>query len=238
MKTKRTARVGLFLLFVFLLFLSSCTLINLAIPQENKPGEEAEAVDPPTAGEPAGSSDSVDESDGELLGCFDVEGLTLSVDHTLTITEAETNLTHILQHGGIALLISTDTEQGDTAITTASPQTLPYEYMGVVGPCVVEAQGKMIMSAEGYCEEGIVYLTITEDWQAASGTMTCDDEVMSFPIAGYTAVHSGEFGKGEEFLITSDQAGYTVMREFQGGEGYHSWTLAFDIGVVPLAPED
>lgn len=238
MKTKRVARFGLFLLFVFLLFLSSCTLINLAIPQENKPGEESGVVDLPTAGEPSGSSDSAEESDEELLGCFDVQGLTLAVDHTLTITEAETNLTHILQHGGIGLLVSTDTEQGDTAITTAAPQNLDYEYMGVVGPCVVDAQGKVILSAEGYCEDGIVYLTITEDWQAASGTMTCDDEVVSFPIAGYTAVHSGEFGKGEEFLITSDPVGYTVMREFQGGEGYHSWTLAFDIGLVPLVPED
>lgn len=66
--------------------------------------------------------------------------------------------------------------------------------------------------------------------------MTCDDTTMPFPIAGYTALHSGETGNGEEFLITMDQAGYTVLREFLGGEGYHSWTLAYDIPLVPLSP--
>ena len=237
MKTKWATRAGFGLLFVLLLSLSSCTLINLALQQDNNIGEDSGTIDQPVGDDQPASSDTTIDSDGELLGCFDVEGLTLSVDHTLTITEAETNLTHILQHGGIGLLVSTDTSQGDTAITTAAPQTLPYEYMGVVGPCVVDAEGEVVLSAEGYCEDGIVYLTITEDWQAASGTMTCDDDVMSFPIAGYKAVHSGEFGKGEEFLITSDPAGYTVLREFQGGDGYHSWTLAFDIGLVPLAPE-
>ena len=174
---------------------------------------------------------------GEIVGCFDVKAYTLSVDHTLTITETDTSLTHILQHGGIALLTSFETEKGDCSITTAAPQTLTYEYMGVVGPCAVEAEGSMILTAEGYCEDGIVYLTITEDWQKTSGVMTCDDTAVPFPIAGYTAVHSGEYGNGEEFLITTDQAGYTVMRPFQGGEGYHSWTLAYDIGLEPLTPE-
>jgi hypothetical protein len=110
--------------------------------------------------------------------------------------------------------------------------------MGVVGSCSVDAEGEVILSAEGYCDEGVVYLTITEDWQPTQGTMVCDDTNIAFPIAGYKAVHSGEDGLGEEFLITDDSAGYTVMREFEGGEGYHSWTLAFDIGLVPLVPEE
>lgn len=237
MKANTMAQIGLVLVSILLLFNSSCSLIQSSSQQENESVEDSGAEEQP-AGNEQPASVAAEEDEGELLGCFDVQGLTLSVDHTLTVNEAETSLTHILNHGGIGLLVSTDTEQGDTAITTAAPQTLTYEYMGVVGPCEVEAEGETILSAQGYCEEGIIYLTITEDWQATSGTMTCDGEVVNFPIPAYSAVHSGEFGKGEEFLITSDQAGFTIMRPFLGGEGYHSWTLAYDIGLVPLVPED
>ncbi|MEE4194035.1 MAG: hypothetical protein V2J07_02440 [Anaerolineae bacterium] len=231
MKANWVARIGLKFLFGILLLLSSCNLMPLTSSQED--GTEADG----TVDQPMDEEEPVDESpDGEALSCFDVKALTLSVDHTLTITETETNLTHILQHGGIGLVVSNETDKGDCAISTASPQTLTYEYMGNVGTCSVEAEGNVILSAEGYCEDGIVYLNITEDWQETSGTMTCDDTVMPFPIAGYTAEHRGEFGNGEEFLIVADQAGYTIMRPFQGGDGYHSWTLAYDIELVPLTP--
>jgi len=43
---------------------------------------------------------------------------------------------------------------------------------------------------------------------------------------------------GEEFLITDDAAGHTLMKPFLGGEGYHSWTLQMDISLVPLVPEE
>lgn len=232
MNRQQVTRSGFILFSIVLLISSSCALIPQSLQQENESG----SLDVPSGGDQPAPVDDTDE--GRLLGCFDVEGYTLSVDHTLTVTESETSLTHILQHGGIALLSSTDTDQGDTSITTAAPMTIPYEYMGVVGPCSVDAVGEVIFSAEGYCEEGIVYLTITEDWQPTQGTMACDDANVAFPIAGYTAVHSGANGLGEEFLISDDTAGFTVMREFLGGEGYHSWTLAFDIGLEPLAPED
>ena len=211
-----------------ILALSSCTFIELVLPREPDAGNVV----------PSGGDGQPDDSDNALVGCLDVKAYTLSVDHTLTISEPETELTHILQHGSIGLLISTETDKGDCAITTAAPQTIPYEYMGVVGTCSVDAQGEVILSASGYCEDGIVYLVITEDWQATSGTMTCDDTVVPFPIAAYSAVHSGETGNGEEFLITAEQNGYTVMREFLEGDGYHSWTLAYDVELVPLAPDD
>lgn len=234
MTTQQIARLGLVLFSILLLISSSCALIPIASQQENDSG----TIDQPSGGEPEPPAAAENSEEGALLGCFDVRAYTLSVDHTLTITETETSLTHILHHGGIALQTSQDTDKGDCSITTAAPMTISYEYMGVVGPCSVDAEGEVIFSAVGYCEDGIVYLTITEDWQPTSGTMVCDDTPVNFPIAGYTAVHSGQSGLGEEFLITEDVAGFTVMREFQGGEGYHSWTLAYDIELAPLTPED
>jgi len=50
--------------------------------------------------------------------------------------------------------------------------------------------------------------------------------------------HSGASGLGEEFLITDDSNGHTVMSEFLGGEGYHSWTLAMDVSLIPLVDGD
>ena len=94
----------------------------------------------------------------------------------------------------------------------------------------------MVVSAEGYCDAGIVYLNITEDWSPAEGTMTCDGGGVPFSAPGSAFTHSGASGLGEEFLITDDSNGHTVMREFQGGEGYHSWTLSWDVSDVSLAP--
>lgn len=189
---------------------------------------------------PSGDSQSAgaEEGTGEILTCFNASNYILSFDHTLTVNEQETSLTHILKQGGVALMSEEDSGAHDTTLQTALPQTLDFEYMGVVGPCAVDAAGKVTVSAEGYCEDGIVYLNITESWGNTEGTMTCDDEVMPFSVPGYSFTHTGEGGGGEEFLITDDSSGYTLMKPFLGGEGYHSWTLQMDVDLVPLVPEE
>jgi hypothetical protein len=126
---------------------------------------------------------------------------------------------------------------GDYTLSTIAPQTLGYEVMGTVGECSLEATGSMLFSAQGYCQDGIVYLSITEDWQPAGGTMTCEDTQIPFEAPGFKAIHNGPYNNGEEFLLTNDPQGYTVMREFLGGSGYHTWTLTSDIGTVPLLPD-
>ena len=84
-----------------------------------------------------------------------------------------------------------------------------------------------------------MYLNIKEDWQETEGTMTCEDAIVPFSVPGQSFIHSGASGLGEEFLVTNDTVGHTVMREFLGGEGYHSWTLkAVEIENVPLIDED
>jgi hypothetical protein len=92
----------------------------------------------------------------------------------------------------------------------------------------------VIVSAEGYCDAGVVYLNIMEDWSKTEGSMTCDEAVVPFSAPGSAFTHSGASGLGEEFLITKDTSGHTVMREFLGGEGYHSWTLTTGVSSVPL----
>ena len=201
----------------------------------------ADAV--PSGAEEAGDSEGdnaedASEDTGEVLTCGHASNYILSFDHTLTVNAEGTSLTHILKQGSIALISELDAVVHDTLLTTALPQTLDFEYMGVLGPCSVDAAGQVTMSAEGYCEDGIVYLTITEDWGSTEGSMTCDGAPVPFSAPGYTATNAGASGMGEEFLITDDAAGHTLMKPFLGGEGYHSWTLQMDIGLVPLVPEE
>jgi len=51
--------------------------------------------------------------------------------------------------------------------------------------------------------------------------------------------HSGQDGAGEIFYLVEDAGGYSSMRPFLEGEGYHTWTLyTEDVPLEPLAPED
>jgi len=221
------------LLLVILVLNSACTALNLVNPPSDAgspPDDPADPVDPPA--DPPAAGDS--EDTGEVLTCFHTNNYVLGFDHTLTVNEEGTSLTHILKHGGIALLSEFLSGGHDAILTTISPQTLNFEYMGVLGPCSVDAGGTVVVSAEGYCDAGIVYLNITEDWSKTEGTMTCDGAGVPFSAPGAASTHSGASGLGEEFLITDDSNGHTVMREFQGGEGYHTWTLSWDVSLVPL----
>ena len=234
MKFNRSLKQCGFLLLITLL--TACSLLNAAPPTENQ-DDSTEQLEPPTQNQVDPASQDEFSDDGEILTCFHANNFVLNFDHTLTVNEGGASLTHILKQGGVALINDKESEAADSFITTVAPQTLDFEYIGVVGDCSVDAGGTVIVSAEGYCNDGIVYLTITEEWQGTTGSMTCDDTVMPFSAPGYTATHSGASGMGEEFLITDDPNGYTVMREFLGGDGYHSWTLLMDIDLTPLVPE-
>jgi len=49
--------------------------------------------------------------------------------------------------------------------------------------------------------------------------------------------HSGVDGEGEIFYLVEGSEGYSSMRPFAEGEGYHTWTLyTQDIPLVPLVP--
>ena len=186
------------------------------------------------------SSNEADESsyDGSSLGCFDVESLTLLADATLTTNQEGTSITHILRQGGVALTSDKSSKEYDYTLSTDYPQTLAFEVIGVAGPCEINASGTMKLSATGYCDQGMVYLAITEDWGETNGTASCGDVTNPFTLPGHTELHTGQYGMGEEFLIVNSPEGYTVLKEFIEGEGYHSWTLVMDFAPVPLVPDD
>jgi len=176
-----------------------------------------------------------------FLACPSVgESLTLGLDHTLTIEMPEVNLTHILHEGFLLLSAVSIDSNGETILSSAGSVTLPYEMMGTMAECTVEMSGTMFTSASGFCVDGVVYLTILEEWQSASGQMVCDGEMMAFQSPGPgTFAHEGADGNGEVFYLVSEPEGYTIMREFGQGSGYHSWTLyASQIESVPLVPAE
>jgi hypothetical protein len=147
-------------------------------------------------------------------------------------------MTHILHSGMLGLIAQSVNDQGEVIIASAASVTIPYEMIGVMKDCSMEMAGTMVASAAGNCVDGTVYLTITEDWQSASGTMTCPDGQMPFMVpASGPRVHQGADGAGEVFYLMEGSQGYTSDRPFLEGEGYHSWTLyTTQIDSVPLTP--
>ncbi len=178
-------------------------------------------------------------SSDEYLACPQPgEQLTLGFDHTLTMNYEGTSITHILHSGMLGLSCAICNDQGEVLIASAAAATIPYEMHGVMEDCSMEMEGTMMASAAGTCIDGTVYLTITEDWQSASGTMTCPDGQMPFMIpAPGPRVHEGADGAGEVFYLVAGSQGYTTNRPFLEGDGYHSWTLfTTQVDAVPLNP--
>ena len=233
-------------LAVILTLGTACSALSLVNPPPADQADDSGSASDDDAGNGSdeGSTNSSDEDqdagdEGELLTCFHVTNYTLTFDHTLTVNEEGASLTHILRQGSIALQAEEDPGKYDTLISTVATMPLSFEYLGVLGPCSVEAGGTVTVSAEGFCDAGVVYLNITENWSKTEGTMTCDDVPVPFSAPGQSNTHTGASGMGEEFLVTNDSSGHTLMREFLGGEGYHSWTLMADeFGVVPLIDPD
>jgi len=149
----------------------------------------------------------------------------------MRITHDEAQITHTLADGVLNLALRG--EGASSSIEGVGAAPIPYTMSGTMGPCSLEGGGEMIPSAYGFCENGVVYLIITEDWGAYQGKLTCPDAIipMDFPPMG-VMTHSGADGRGEVFYLdrgfSSEGAGYTTMRPFQAGEGEHIWTLFYD----------
>ncbi|MBN2047042.1 MAG: hypothetical protein JW750_04280 [Anaerolineaceae bacterium] len=243
MKSRHINRWLGFVILVLLLGISPACSARQSLPESSEEEEQDVPVEDESEGISKESEESaaVDENtDGEILMCpMPGEENYLYFDHTLTMNYGEASLTHMLHSGMMVLTVSAAGAQGEAAFSSLDGDGIPYTMEGVMGDCSVELAGEMFPSAQGYCEEGIVYLTIIEDWGAANGTMTCPDGAVPFTIpAGGPQTHAGASGGGEEFLLLSGEEGHTVMRPFLGGEGYHSWTLYPAIELVPLVPEE
>ena len=98
-------------------------------------------------------------------------------------------------------------------------------------------------SAHGTCEAGVVNLFIEENWMALNGEMTCIDPDGDVAILPFNVPpmglqkHSGENGEGEIFYLVEGSDGYSTMRPFLEGDGYHTWTLyTEDVPLATLVP--
>jgi len=229
---------------------TGCAVLDLVLPsndaeapvpeEQSEPAEEKDVPDTPE-GEEVVEDSAPEPAEGEpqFFNCPQAgEQMTLGFDHTLTMNYGSASMTHVLKSGTLTLVAQTVNDQGQMEIASAGTTTLPTEMFGVMDECSMEMEGTMIASATGTCVDGTVYLTITEDWQGLSGTMTCPDGQMPFTIpAAGPRVHTGADGAGEVFYLVSGSGGYTTQRPFLEGDGYHSWTLyTTQVDLVPLVP--
>lgn len=246
----KVTRYFLSILLICSFLLTACQSPAAPVP-ENESEEQVEIPAPPEEPEPEEepqvetSVDTQDEIQAEVgdemafLTCpTSGESLILGFDHAITIEQPDVNLTHILKEGFLTLSAGEADADGVVNLSSVGNPTLEYEMMGVMGPCSVAMAGEMQVSASGTCTDGVVYLRIVETWQSATGSMTCDDDVIPFNTPGPGSfVHEGPDGGGEIFYLVDSSEGYTVMRPFGEGSGYHSWTLyASQIELVPLVP--
>jgi hypothetical protein len=154
----------------------------------------------------------------------------LKFSANITIEHEGAVIEHSLHDGILNLMVGAD----GWSIEKAEGTSIVYEMNGSMPKCVLEGEGTMTPSASGYCENGVVYLTIVEDWGPYNGTMTCEDAIipLNIPSMG-TMTHSGADGQGEVFPLekgfSGEGAGYTSIRPFAGpGTGEHVWTLFYD----------
>jgi hypothetical protein len=238
-------RVLVVLSLVFVMALSACNLPTKSSADvgetENEPSDstvedDVKPIEENIANE--AEPENVDETQGEYLACpVEGETLTLAFDHALTTEMPDVNLTHILQHKMLLLNATGENEDSVMEISSGQPIEMTYEMMGTMSECSVAMEGSMLASAYGTCVDGVVYLNIIESWQPANGEMICDDDLIPFQAPGAEYEHTGENGMGEVFYLTSEVNGYSSMRPFLAGSGYHTWTLySQGIEVVPLSP--
>jgi hypothetical protein len=87
--------MGILVMLSFLI--AACSLTSFSSQRESIPVTGAESA--PNSQEEI--SEPQLEQDEILVSCFDVNALTLQADHTLTVDELDTHLTHMLKHGGL-----------------------------------------------------------------------------------------------------------------------------------------
>jgi hypothetical protein len=247
--------------------LALCLLASLACgplaggspPTATTPPSPTPAVEPtssptaPAGGEPtpsptptissvvATSSPAGIDLEGMDLATCPPPGSTmlLKFSANISVEYGEAKIEHVLQDGLLNLLVSGS--EGTSRIESAEGSPIPYQMTGSMRECVFNGEGEMVPSASGYCQDGVVYLTILENWGPYEGQMTCEDQVVPFNIPAMGVMrHTGADGQGEAFPLdkgfSSEGAGYTSIRPFAAGSGQHVWTLFYDV-TGPVAPQ-
>ena len=184
----------------------------------------------------------VEVADMDLLACPGPgSSMLLKFSANIIIDAEGVHLEHTLDDGVLNLNVSAGSDASQVALSGVEKPSIPYQMNGAMGDCTLTGEGQMSPSASGICQDGVVYLTIVEDWGPYQGTMTCPKATipLSIPAMGQMT-HSGADGKGEVFYLdrafAGEGAGFTSIRPFQGpGSGDHIWTLFYDY-TGPVAP--
>ena len=241
----------------YIALLALCVLASLACgPLAGRPASTPTPSPSPTAlpvVEPAPSPTPTSSSivAPSLPDGIDVQGMDLAscpppgstmllkFSANIVVEYGEARIDHVLQDGTLGLLVTGN--EGAARIESAESSPIPYEMTGLMGDCTFSGKGEMVPSGSGYCQDGIVYLTILENWGPYEGQMTCEDAVVPLNIPAMGVMrHTGADGQGEVFPLdkgfSSEGAGYTSIRPFQAGSGEHIWTLFYD-STGPVTPQ-
>ncbi len=218
-------------------------LVGGATPTTTTPPSPtpAPAIEPTPTIAPIGATtpEGVDLEGMDLAACPPAGStMLLKFSANITVEYGEAKIDHVLQDGTLGLLVTGS--ESASRIESAESLPIPYQMTGSMRECVFDGEGEMVPSASGYCQDGVVYLTILENWGPYEGQMTCEDTVVPFNIPAMGVMrHTGADGQGEAFPLdknfSSEGAGYTSIRPFAAGSGQHVWTLFYD-ATGPVAP--
>lgn len=232
---------------VFMLVLAACVPPPAVQPPRPQADEQPELPDPPANEPPDSSTDSeMAVPEGMELGdCPSTTAiLFLKFSADIRIVQGDVVFEHNLQDG----VLSLNVPEGNPSTATLVGQggvDIPVKISGKMGDCTLQGSSSMSPSASGSCQNGIVYLTIQENWKPGQGTLTCpdDDEPAPFQIPAVGQMtHSGPGGRGEVFYMdmnySTTSVGSMVEKPFQGGQGVHTWTLLWDYTFIPTFPPE
>lgn len=221
--------------------LAACNLPGGAPPAQ--PAEvdgESDGADEPPPPPPADAGGAAPQG-MELAECPPPPNLLwLKFSADIVFTSGVMNLTHNLGDGVLTLVVTSG--EPDFAIQSQGSASMPVTISGSMDDCTLQGESSMTASASGFCRGGVVYLTIQENWQAGSGSLTCpEQDPAPFPIPAVGVMtHTGAGGNGEAFYLdkgfSEHSTGSMLEKPFagQGGSGMHTWTLLMD--PIPLLP--
>ncbi len=89
------------------------------------------------------------------------------------------------------------------------------------------------VSVDASCSDGVVSMTLYEDWRYQDFEMTCDDDSFQFPIPSYGSAEHRNL-----IFHLMDPGSSMQVHPFQGGSGQKTWILSFEPPLVPLVDPD
>jgi len=219
-------------LSILLLFVVACSLPAL-LSQSSAPAAGEEGADEPVL--PAGSEGGGEQASesGERMGSCPDEDQTwfLSYGHDFQV-DTPYGPWRALASGNKIVYFNAD---GSIAVdpTQTIEGAVFTELVDGDNFCSGHAFVDIYSSIDATCSNGVVSMTIYEDWQYQDFTMTCDDDTIQFPIPSFgSATH-----KNLKFPLMSNGSSMQI-HEFQGGSGTKTWILSYEPPVVPIVDPD